>query len=392
MKKKIIKLVIIIGVLVLLIPIPFRLKDGGSIEFRALLYTITKYHRLSANPNEMYINGIGIKILGVEIFNNIKDKENNTSGIDEISTQGKVVITRDKITNIYLLDKFLDNTYKYNENPISNEVEIVTYTIEGDEIITKLEYNKEKDEFIVTRDNTKDEFASAEERKIETKTYSNEVYNIVKKIEANYIYIVLEEDININREMEITICGYHKDLEKNKDTTRTRLKELSVQDEEVFPEELVTYNGILYAKSKLMLDYEANVIRPLGIINKLIGEEYLPILDCETNTEKLLNAVINEADENSLVLIVDGEAVLYKAVENVAYSFFAKVIQSGEKYIIVEPVEGSNERKSSDKISIGLGENNDVIYPVGANVKITYDGMIMETYPAQINVIKIEII
>lgn len=354
MKKKIIKLVIIIGVLVLL--------------------------------------GIGIEILGVEIFNNIKDKENNTNEIDEISKQGKVVITRDKISNIYLLDKFLDNIFKYNQNPISDEVEIVTYTIEGDEIITKLEYNKEKDEFIITRDNTKDEFASAEDRKIETKTYSNEVYNIVKKIEGNYIYIVLEEDININREIEITICGYHKDLEKNKDKTRTKLKELSVQDEEIFPEELVTYNGNLYAKSKLMLDYEANVIRPLGVINKLIGEEYLPILDGETNTEKLLNAVVNEANENSLVLIVDGEAVLYKSVENVGYSFLAKVIQSGEKYIIVEPVEGSNERKSSDKISIGLGENNDVIYPVGTNVKITYDGMIMETYPAQINVIKIEII
>ena len=45
MKKKILIIIIIILALVLLIPTPFYLKDGGSIEYRALLYTITKYHR-----------------------------------------------------------------------------------------------------------------------------------------------------------------------------------------------------------------------------------------------------------------------------------------------------------------------------------------------------------
>ena len=59
--------------------------------------------------------------------------------------------------------------------------------------------------------------------------------------------------------------------------------------------------------------------------------------------------------------------------------------------MLVEPVEGSQELKSSDKFSIGLGENNNEVYSVGTIVKIIYDGTIMETYPAKINVIRIEI-
>ena len=49
------------------------------------------------------------------------------------------------------------------------------------------------------------------------------------------------------------------------------------------------------------------------------------------------------------------------------------------------------ERKSSDKFRIDLGKNNDAIYVVGSNVKITYVGGINESYPAQIGATKIEL-
>lgn len=71
--------------------------------------------------------------------------------------------------------------------------------------------------------------------------------------------------------------------------------------------------------------------------------------------------------------------------------FYGKVIESNAKYIIVEPNENEEIRRLSDKISIGLGENNDALYVVESNVKITYDGTIMETYPAKVNATKIEI-
>ena len=77
--------------------------------------------------------------------------------------------------------------------------------------------------------------------------------------------------------------------------------------------------------------------------------------------------------------------------ENDEHSFYGKIVESHETYIIVEPNEDEEERKSSDKFRIDLGKNNDAIYVVGSNVKITYVGGINESYPAQIGATKIEL-
>lgn len=72
------------------------------------------------------------------------------------------------------------------------------------------------------------------------------------------------------------------------------------------------------------------------------------------------------------------------------HSFSGKVIEVSSSYIIVEPNENEEERKSSDKFRIEL-KNDNSIYEVGTNVKITYVGVINESYPAQIDTTKIEI-
>jgi len=62
--------------LVLLVPIPMHLKDGGTVEYRALLYKVSKVHSLISveekEKGKMYNEGIIIKILGFEIYNNVK--------------------------------------------------------------------------------------------------------------------------------------------------------------------------------------------------------------------------------------------------------------------------------------------------------------------------------
>lgn len=73
------------------------------------------------------------------------------------------------------------------------------------------------------------------------------------------------------------------------------------------------------------------------------------------------------------------------------HSFFGKVIESHSTYIIVEPNEDEEERKSSDKFHIKLRKATDAVYEVGTNVKITYVGDIKESYPAGVNTTKIEI-
>ena len=67
--KKILIAIIVILALILLFPVPMRLKDGGSIKFQAALYSITKYHQLNHETESGYDDGIGVEILGVEIVN-----------------------------------------------------------------------------------------------------------------------------------------------------------------------------------------------------------------------------------------------------------------------------------------------------------------------------------
>ena len=80
MKKKVlITIVIVVMILILLFPIRLQLKDGGTVQYRALLYKVSKIHRL-ISIEEMekegkikeYDDGFVIEILGLEIFNNVE--------------------------------------------------------------------------------------------------------------------------------------------------------------------------------------------------------------------------------------------------------------------------------------------------------------------------------
>lgn len=67
--------------------------------------------------------------------------------------------------------------------------------------------------------------------------------------------------------------------------------------------------------------------------------------------------------------------------------FDAKVLKVSENSVLVEPFEDSNERKSSDKIWVSTAVTSSVPVPdmyEDTYIRIFYDGMIEETYPAKI--------
>lgn len=80
MKKKIVIAIVVFFMLVLLIPIRMQMKDGGSVQYKAVLYTVTKYHQITMEIKDKnyglaksgYRVGWGVEILGLEIFNNVK--------------------------------------------------------------------------------------------------------------------------------------------------------------------------------------------------------------------------------------------------------------------------------------------------------------------------------
>jgi len=70
--------------------------------------------------------------------------------------------------------------------------------------------------------------------------------------------------------------------------------------------------------------------------------------------------------------------------------FNAAVLENNGTSLLVKPVENEDELNSSDKIVIRIPQDGAVLkdlseFTVGSHVEITYDGMIMESYPAQIN-------
>ncbi len=73
------------------------------------------------------------------------------------------------------------------------------------------------------------------------------------------------------------------------------------------------------------------------------------------------------------------------------YSFCGTIIQIEENLFFVKPDEDEKIRKKADKIMIQkLKLDTNVKFEIGEKVKITYDGDVMTTHPAQITAIKYE--
>lgn len=75
----------------------------------------------------------------------------------------------------------------------------------------------------------------------------------------------------------------------------------SLKSDEVDTSILVKYDGVLYGKSYIVIDY-ANTGEPIGKIDKLIKKMHIPKLNGETNTQEVLNALVYEKTDKSLVI------------------------------------------------------------------------------------------
>lgn len=74
--KKMLIVATCILLLVLLFPTPLYLKDGGTVEYRAILYKVSKVHRIASDEDreagKEFYEGIIVEIFGIEVFNNVK--------------------------------------------------------------------------------------------------------------------------------------------------------------------------------------------------------------------------------------------------------------------------------------------------------------------------------
>ena len=74
MKKKAMIGICVLLATVLLVPIPMRLKDGGTVVYHAVLYQVEDVHRLGAvdTAEDEYLEGMIVRILGMEVYNSVE--------------------------------------------------------------------------------------------------------------------------------------------------------------------------------------------------------------------------------------------------------------------------------------------------------------------------------
>lgn len=94
----------------MIIPIPLKLKDGGSIEYKAMLYSITKIHRLNHQSSVGYEDGWKIEILGIQVYN-------------EVNIETQIVETIKTVFVTYY--KMSDGTWQLNGISYKYRLEII---------------------------------------------------------------------------------------------------------------------------------------------------------------------------------------------------------------------------------------------------------------------------
>ena len=91
-----------------------------------------------------------------------------------------------------------------------------------------------------------------------------------------------------------------------------------------------------------------------------------------------------------LLVVVVCMFFMQQGQEVTAKAEFEAIVLENDTQLLVEPVEGSPERNSSDQIVLHLPQSLDTLKP-GDRIIIGYDGEIAESYPAQIfNVVYIK--
>lgn len=135
--------------------------------------------------------------------------------IQQAAKDNCVVIVGYSVFNKSRLDSFIANTNANNESRQSDFIRIVKYTIEGDPIITDLEYREDYG-YILTYDNTRDAFGADKKVTIYDDIPSN-IYTIDLVENENFINIglvlqgVIDYDADTKEYKPLLVANYSKD-------------------------------------------------------------------------------------------------------------------------------------------------------------------------------------
>lgn len=170
--------------------------DGSKVTYWGLGYKVIRY--VGVSPKEPYKNNIGVKmgswfmkyelpidseyseneILNISNLNDFYNTELTKSA--DIRNLGKEYSSFDaQKDNCFVIGAMVHNDYLYTEfvdnykNKKKSFIRVAQNTTEGDLIIYDILYYEKSDTVYVVTDNTRDEFAAIDNKKIELKGYNN---------------------------------------------------------------------------------------------------------------------------------------------------------------------------------------------------------------------------
>lgn len=168
--KKVIILAVLIFIL-MLIPIPIRLKDGGSVEYKAIMYKYTKIHRLNEASSTGYEDGWKLKIFGINVGGEtnitiealpikvVKAKLHNSDKFNiYLERNGRIIYLSSNLEDVYYynvdveytLENYITNTWQTMDDSIKHLTDILDNTETLRDGGTKVFKSKKYDITVIT--------------------------------------------------------------------------------------------------------------------------------------------------------------------------------------------------------------------------------------------------
>ncbi|MBQ8891310.1 MAG: hypothetical protein IJ068_00385 [Bacilli bacterium] len=208
-KKKIIIVVIVIFVL-LLIPIPIRLKDGGSIEYKAILYKYTKIHRLNEKSSTGYEDGWEFNILGIYVGGKInvydENKQNSSDSVslslkaNTLTSKGATIVLKNNTNKDYVYGP--DYYIEIQENGEWREIDTITGNPLVWNAIAYILKSNEKKEINIDWSLVYSELSEGQYRLV--KKVFKEEDRPIDNSKILYLYLEFYIDTNNSAKLEIT--------------------------------------------------------------------------------------------------------------------------------------------------------------------------------------------
>lgn len=339
MKKKVIIIICVILV-IMLIPVRLQLKDGGTVEYKSILYKVSKVHRTIDNGFDI---GTEIRILGFKVFDNVKsvyDKKElkETKGVEVVPTLSDKIskdtswcptfqliwndFKNDIVKQNIKFDKKLDmldnlNKEDFTKNDISDSYYYKIYGRKNLELKSKIE-NAIKEKFNQKSD-ILDQF-----------DWSNDALDSGEDvIDRYFLYSMLYREFEFNKKFD-TFNDKFKDIKnveyfgiiKESNLIRNQIKVYYYNNENDFAIKLITKNN----------DEVIVIKNPKG---ETFEEIYNNIKDKQTTSfnsddnfmmPKIDFNVLREYSEleNKEIETIDGIYTIEKAIQSIKFSLDEK--------------------------------------------------------------------